>query len=81
MRSVVLCGSGRFKKEMREFGSKLKEKGVVVFEPHLHRVGDEWQTLSDEYRRYILLGLTHDHFYKVKKADVVFVYNKGRIYR
>jgi len=24
----------------------------------------------------VALGLTHDHFYKIKMADVVFVYNK-----
>jgi hypothetical protein len=77
MKSVVLCGSGRFKKEIREFARKLKEKGIIVHEPYLHRGGDEWNTLSEEYKRFILLGLTHDHFYKIKKADVVFIYNKG----
>jgi nucleoside 2-deoxyribosyltransferase len=77
MKSVVLCGSRRFKDKMREFASKLKDEGVVVFEPYLHSGGDEWNTLSEAYKRYIFLGLTHDHFYKIKKADVVFVYNKG----
>lgn len=33
--------------------------------------------MSDEYKRFIALGLTHDHFYKIQMADVVFVYNKG----
>ena len=27
--------------------------------------------------KYTALGLTHDHFYKIKMADVVFVYNKN----
>jgi nucleoside 2-deoxyribosyltransferase len=77
MKSVVLCGSRRFKKELREFAKKLKEKGVVVYEPYLHSGKKEWESLSDSYKDFVYLGLTHDHFYKIKKADVVFVYNKG----
>ncbi|HPL95266.1 MAG TPA: nucleoside 2-deoxyribosyltransferase [bacterium] len=76
MKSVVLCGSRRFKLEMREFGKKLKELGVVVFEPYLHSGQDEWQKLSNDYKKFVALGLTHDHFYKIKMADVVFVFNK-----
>jgi len=77
MKSVVISGSRKFKKEMREFAKKLKEKGVVVYEPYLHSGKKEWKVLSESYKRFVLLGLTHDHFYKIKKADVVFVYNKG----
>ena len=77
MKSVVLCGSRRFKPEMRAFAKDLKEKGIVVYEPYLHSGGEEWSKLSEAYKRFVLLGLTHDHFYKIKKADIVFVYNKG----
>ncbi len=76
MKSIVICGSRRFKPEMREFAKKLKEFGVVVFEPYLHSGQEEWERLSDDYKKFILLGLTHDHFYKIQMADVVFVYNK-----
>lgn len=76
MKSIVLCGSRRFKQEMRTFGERLKELGVVVYEPYLHSAGDEWNTLSDGYKRFIALGLTHDHFYKIQMADTVFVFNK-----
>jgi nucleoside 2-deoxyribosyltransferase len=76
MKTVVLCGSRRFKPEMRGFGKKLKELGVTVFEPYLHSGQEEWASLSDDYRKFIALGLTHDHFYKIKMADVVFIYNK-----
>lgn len=76
MRSVVLCGSRRFRKEIQKFAKKLKESGVIVYEPYLHSGKDEWQNLSDTYKNFVYLGLTHDHFYKIKKADVVFVYNK-----
>ena len=77
MKSVVICGSRRFKPEMREFGEKLKELGVVVYEPYLHSGKDEWDNLSDDYKNFVALGLTHDHFYKIEMADVVYVYNKG----
>lgn len=76
MKSVVISGSRRFKKDMRDFARKLKERGIVVYEPYLHSGGKEWNTLSEAYKKYVFLGLTHDHFYKIKKADVVFVYNK-----
>ena len=71
-----MCGSRRFKPQMREFAQRLKESGVVVFEPYLHSGQDEWQGLSDDYKKFVALGLTHDHFYKIRMADVVFVYNK-----
>lgn len=76
MKTVVLCGSRRFKPEIRKFAAGLKKLGVVVYEPYLHSGQEEWESLSDAYKRFIALGLTHDHFYKIKMADVVFVYNK-----
>jgi mitochondrial fission protein ELM1 len=76
MKSVVISGSRRFKPEIREFAKKLKDLGVVVYEPYLHSGGEEWGKMSEDYQKFVLLGLTHDHFYKEQMADVVFVYNK-----
>lgn len=76
MKTVVICGSKRFKKEMRTFAKELKNSGAVVFEPYLLLNEKEWQPLSDQYKKLILLGLTHDHFYRIKTADVVYVFNK-----
>lgn len=77
MKSVVICGSRRFKPEIREFAKKLRDKGVVVFEPYLHSGQQEWENLSIDYKKFVALGLTHDHFYKIRMADVVFLYNKN----
>jgi len=77
MKSVVICGSSRFKPEMRKFAKKLKELGIVVYEPYLHRGKDEWNNMSESYKELVSAGLTFDHFYKIKMADVVFVFNKG----
>jgi len=76
MKSVVICGSRRFKPEIREFSKKLKDLGVVVYEPYLHSGQEEWTNLSDAYKKFVVLGLTHDHFYKIQMADVVFLFNK-----
>jgi nucleoside 2-deoxyribosyltransferase len=76
MKTVVMCGSRRFKPEIREFSKRLRKLGAVVYEPYLHSGQDEWEKLSPDYQKFIALGLSHDHFYKIKMADVVFVYNK-----
>lgn len=74
MKSVVLCGSKRYKPEMREFAKSLRELGCEVFEPHLTNFG--WANIPTDYKDFIALGLTHDHFFKIRMADVVYVYNK-----
>jgi hypothetical protein len=71
MKSVVLCGSHRFKPDIRAFAAALRSKGVVVFEPFLHEGADEWNHLSEDYKRFVAMGLTHDHFYKTEMADGV----------
>lgn len=76
MKSVVICGSKRFKPEIRKFASELKKLGVVVFEPHLHEGKDEWSKLSEDYKKFIAMGLTYDHFQKIKMADITYLYNK-----
>lgn len=76
MKSVVICGSRRFKPGIRKFAAGLKDAGVVVFEPYLHSGQEEWEHLSQDYKNFVALGLTHDHFYKIRMADVVFLYNQ-----
>ncbi|MDO8594794.1 MAG: nucleoside 2-deoxyribosyltransferase [bacterium] len=77
MKSVVICGSRRFKPEVKKFTTELQKLGVVVYAPYHHSGQDEWNRFTKDYQTFIALGLTHDHFYKIKMADVVFVYNKG----
>jgi len=76
MKSVTICGSRRFTKEIRKFANGLKKAGVTVFEPYLHSGSEEWKKMSTGYRKFVAMGLTHDHFYKIKMADIIFVYNK-----
>ena len=77
MKSVVICGSRRFKTEVRKFGAELRKLCVTVYEPYHHSGQDEWTKLPKDYQAFVALGLTHDHFYKIRMADAVFIYNKG----
>ncbi len=76
MKSVVICGSRRFKVEIGAFTKQLQNFGVIVYAPYLHEGKDEWEKLSVDYKKFTALGLTHDHFYKIQMADIVFIYNK-----
>lgn len=77
MKSIVICGSKRFKPEIIKLAHTLEKAGCVVHAPFLHKASDEWQTLSDQYKKFIAMGLTLDHFYKIKMADIVYIYNKN----
>ena len=77
MKSIVICGSRRYKKEINEFADGLEKLGVKVYRPYLHlATHEEWNNLRDDQKVYICGGLTYGHFEKIQKADVVFVYNK-----
>lgn len=76
MKSVVICGSTRFKTEAVEFAKKLRELGVVVYEPNFNSGEGDWNSLSDDFKKFAVLGLTHEHFYKIQMADAVFIFNK-----
>lgn len=76
MKSVVICGSRRFKPEIRKFEEELRNQGVVVFSPILN-TNRNIDKLSSDLKRYAFLGLTWHHFEFIRKADVVFFYNKN----
>jgi nucleoside 2-deoxyribosyltransferase len=76
MKSVVLCGSRRFKKEIRKLEKKLQEKGIIVYAPFLN-MNRGIDTLELDLKRYAFTGLTLHHLEYIRKADVVFIYNKN----
>lgn len=75
MKSVVICGSRRYKKEIREFANKLKRAGIVVYEPILND-DSKINELPDHFKRFSFLGLTHHQFGFIRKGDVIYFYNK-----
>ena len=77
MKSVTICASNRFAKEALEFAKKLEKLGVTVFVPPFYtsQFGDPQKNPNHD-TRYVLMGLTHDHFQKIRRGDTVFIYNK-----
>jgi len=83
MKSVVICGSQRYKEEIKAFTNSLRKLGVpVVFEPNFERrpkkfinAEEKVRLASASYRKQIP-ALVHEHFDRLRKADVCYVYNK-----
>lgn len=80
MKSVVICGSKRFRKELECFTKGLKDLGVAVYEPiflWLEKwTEEEWDKLSDDIKKSVVMGLSYQHYRKIDLADAVFVFNK-----
>ena len=79
MKSVTICGSNKFAKEAMAFGKALEKLGVTVYMPHFYsasHLGD-WNRVNDFDKKFLALGLTHDHFYKIRMGDVILIFNKN----
>src|SRR3989338_5570690 len=77
MKTIVICGSDRFAKEIKEFTKKLEKLGVVVYALNSYRAsGGDLSRVHEYDKRFVALGLTLEHIYKIKMADVVYIYNK-----
>ena len=77
MKTVTICSSNRFAVEAEEFAQKLRELGVHVLAPHFytHHYGG-LEKIQDHNKKFLAMGLTHDHFHKIRKGDVTFIFNK-----
>ena len=83
MKSVVICGSQRYKEDIKAFANRLRKLGVpVVFEPNFERQRKamlkkaEKERLASKSYRDRVPALVHEHFDRIRKADVCYVYNK-----
>lgn len=83
MKSVVICGSQRYKDEIKNFAEKLRRLGVpIVFEPNFERqrkkmaLAKESERLKVKSYRDKVPAMVHEHFDRIRKADVCYVYNK-----
>src|SRR3989344_4814321 len=84
MKSVVICGSQRYKVEIKKFAERLRKLGVpVVFEPNFDRqrkkmlaATEKTRLLSKSYRDRVP-AMVHEHFDRIRKADVCYIYNKN----
>jgi hypothetical protein len=80
MKSVVVCGSKKYAKEIAAFCAELEKLGVLVFEPSFPSGGDivsETDTFHSAFiTSKVFKGLTLEHFDWIRKAEVCYVYNK-----
>ncbi|MBI2640069.1 MAG: hypothetical protein HYW90_04255 [Candidatus Sungbacteria bacterium] len=84
MKSVVICGSQRYKEEIQSFAKKLRRLGVpIVFEPNFERqrkamlAKKEKDRLASKSYRDRVPAMVHEHFDRIRKADVCYIYNKN----
>ena len=77
MKSVTICASNRFQKEADAFANKLRKAGVEVFSPYFYTANHgTLESIKSHDQKVLAMGLTLDHFKKIRKADVVFIFNK-----
>lgn len=77
MKSVVVCGSKRYRKEIAAFCKELEKLGVLVFEPSIQQpISEDAFVQSDYVTEKLFKGLTLEHFDWIRKSEVCYVYNK-----
>lgn len=77
MKSVVVCGSKKYKDEIAAFCRELEELGVLVFVPSIQQPIFEDEKIHSEYvTEKLFKGLTLEHFDWIRKAKVCYIYNK-----
>jgi hypothetical protein len=77
MKSVVVCGSKRYSKEIAVFCRELEKLGVLVFEPSFgEKMPEDVFIHSDYVTGKLFKGLTFEHFDWIRKAEVCYVFNK-----
>lgn len=82
MKSVVLCGSQRYKDAIDQFADDLEKLGVVaVFKPEWKDRAQSVADMQEQERLKIpeykvrIPGLVHAHLQRIREADICYVYN------
>ena len=77
MKSVVVCGSKKYREEIHQFCEELRTKGVLVFEPNFEEpVMEDESIRSEVITKVVFKGLTMEHFDWIRKAEVCVIFNK-----
>jgi hypothetical protein len=78
MKRVVICGSRRFRDEIRDFAAKLRDEKVIVCEPLLADIDWEQEYKENPERALLMAtGLNKRHLASIEMADIVFIFNRG----
>ena len=63
MKSIVVCGSKKYKEDIKTFCEKLRDFGVFVFEPNIQEPLFEDEFIQSEHiTKTLFKGLTLEHF-------------------
>ena len=77
MKTVVICGSKKYKDEIEVFCKGLEALKVVAFPPNFEEPVLETDFFKSEHiTKTVFKGLTLEHFDWIRKADVCFIFNK-----
>jgi hypothetical protein len=76
MRSVSVCGSGRFKSLIHDVCAELDARGIVTLKPPLHEMTFA-DALTEEQRLLAWKGATFAHLQRVAIADICLLINPG----
>lgn len=77
MRSVVICGSKKYREQIHQFCLDLEKLGVLVFEPNFKEpLPEYYKAETENITQIIFKGLTLEHFDFIRKADVCFIFNQ-----
>jgi hypothetical protein len=77
MKSVVVCGSKKYRAEIAAFCKELEDLGVLVFEPNIQEpIPEDTLFQTPHITRTVFKGLTLEHFDWIRKAEVCYIFNK-----
>lgn len=77
MRSVVICGSKKYREQVHQFALELERLGAFVFEPNFKEpLPEYYKAETENITQIVFKGLTLEHFDFVRKADVCFIFNQ-----
>jgi hypothetical protein len=77
MKSVVVCGSKKYKTEIDKFCKELEKLGVLTFEPNFKEpLPEDTEFSSQNITNIVFKGLTLEHFDWIRKSEVCFIFNK-----
>jgi hypothetical protein len=77
MKSVVVCGSKKYRFEIDKFCKELEKLGVLVFEPNFKEpLPENVELPSANVKAVVFKGLTLEHFDWIRKSEVCFIFNK-----
>ena len=69
MKTVVVCGSKKYKTQIRRFCRELEKLGVVVYEPNIsHPIPEDAFFQSKHLTKTIFKGLTQEHFDWIRQS-------------